>query len=92
MFPAERREVGQQVVRDIFGVPLEVLRYFDAEIHESADLCWWMLARWVECEERKALAVPVWEQVDQLAFLQEIADAPADDLGDGGPSGTLRQH
>ena len=41
-----------------------------------------MLARWMESEERKALAVPVREQVDQGASRQHWPHAPADDLSD----------
>src|SRR5271168_126000 len=51
-----------------------------------------MLARWMKGVERKTLVVPIREQIDQLAFFQEIADAPADDLSDASTCDTLCQH
>ena len=38
----------------------------------------------MEGEEREALAMPVREEVDQLSAFQQLAEAPADDLGDAG--------
>ena len=38
----------------------------------------------MEGEEREALAMPVREEVDELSAFQQLAEAPADDLGDAG--------
>src|ERR1700678_2383440 len=64
----------------------------DAEVDERADLGGRVFARGMEGEQRKALAVPVREQVDQRAVGQKIADAPADDLSDAGAGDALREH
>jgi hypothetical protein len=44
--------------------PFESLSDLSAEVDERADLGRRVLARWMESEERKALAVPVGKQVD----------------------------
>jgi hypothetical protein len=51
-----------------------------------------MRARRMEGEEREALAKPVREEVDQLSAFQQLAEAPADDLGDAGAGKALLQH
>jgi len=46
----------------------------------------------MEGEERQALAMPAREEVDQLSAFQQLAEAPADDLGNAGAGKALLQH
>jgi hypothetical protein len=65
---------------------------FDAEVDEGTNLRWRVRARRMEGEEREALAMPVREEVDQLSAFQQLAEAPADDLGDAGAGKALLHH
>jgi hypothetical protein len=51
-----------------------------------------MFARRVKREEREAFAMPFWEQVNKIAFLQQLADTPPYYLSDTGSGDAFHQH
>lgn len=63
------------------------------EIDERSDFGRRVFARGVKGEEREALAVPAWEEVDQDTLGQKVAnDAPANELGNAGARDALLEH